>query len=64
MKKRTWKITACVKSNPDKRMVYTDTVPANMEPQAVKEALMMRVEEYTGVPMRCVRMEEARENGT
>ena len=63
MKCRTWRITAAEYRNPRRRFIEVVEAPAELEPQAVKEALMMRVEDYTGVPMRCVGMEEVKGNG-
>lgn len=62
MKTRTWRITAAEYRNPRRRIIDVVEVPADMEPQAVKEAHMMHLEDIYNMRLRCVKIEEVKDS--
>lgn len=62
MKYRTWRITAVKYRNPGLRIIDVVEAPAELEPQAVKEAHMMHLEKIFDMRLRCIGIEEVKED--
>lgn len=59
---RTWRITAAEYRNPFRRIIEVVEAPADMEPQAVKEAHMMHLEDVFDIRLRCIKIEEVKDS--
>lgn len=62
MKMRTWRITVAEYRNPGLRIIDMIEAPAELEPQAVKEAHMMHLEDVFDMKLRCIKIEEVKDS--
>lgn len=61
-KTRTWRITVVECRNPRRQIVDVVEAPDDLEPQAVKEAHMMKLEDVFNMRLRCIKIEEVKAN--